>query len=88
MVLPSGSIVPRIQGWLNITEIRLATERKSPHPSRTAGHTRRGIPYLKINHPRLNIAHRLISLVWKKDPKVTRDGAAHVINSKSPSPYL
>ena len=32
-VLPSGSRVPRIQGWLNFTEIRLATVRKSLHRS-------------------------------------------------------
>ena len=42
-VLPSGSRVPRIQGWLNFTEIMLATVRKSLHRScrqdgrRTAG---------------------------------------------------
>ena len=28
-VLPSGSMVPRIRGWLNSTEIRLATARKT-----------------------------------------------------------
>ena len=42
-VLPSGSMVPRIQGRLNFTEIRLATVKKSLHRSCRTELTRQGI---------------------------------------------